>query len=167
MTVTASMTPSAEQIKRWLESVVDDPRARRRVLIRGSLELKDRYIVYPKAGKWNSAPGTKGNNVWYQRKFGTRYLRKDGTFGGRNTSENLQVSWQHSISADDYKASVFTDVSYAPYLYAPLTAPKPHQVYWAALHGWQDVDEIAENYAPRFVEIVSDEIDAQLRKPIE
>jgi hypothetical protein len=155
------MTPNAAQIKKWLESVVDDPQARRRVLLRGSLELKDRYIVYPTAGKWNSAPGTKGNNKWYQRKFGSRYLRKDGTTGGRNTSQNLQTSWQSQLAADDYFISTFTAVTYAPYLYDPA-----QRVGWAAGHGWQDVNEIAENYAPRLVEIVGEEIDKQIAKPI-
>ena len=166
MTVETVMSPNAEQIKKWLESVVDDPESRRRVLLKGSLELKDRYIVYPAAGRWNSAPGTKGNNVWYQRKFGPRYLRKDGTTGGRNTSENLQISWKSQLAADAYSVSTFTDVSYAPYLYIPKSIPKPHQVYWAAGHGWQDVDEIAEKYAPRLLEIVGEEIDRQAAKPI-
>ncbi len=163
----ASLTPSADKIKKWLESVIDNPQARRRVLIRGSLELKDRYIVYPKAGRWNSAPGTKGNNRWYQRKFGARYLRKNGTFGGSNTSENLQTSWQYTIGADNYSASVFTPVSYAPFLYVPRSDPKPNQVYWANEHGWQDTNEIAEAFTPRFAELVEEEIDKQIRKPIE
>jgi hypothetical protein len=162
----AAMTPNADKIRKWLEAVIDDPASRRRVLIRGSLELKDRYIVYPKEGPWNRYPGAKprtdGKAIWYQRKFGPRYMRKDGTTGGRNTSQNLQVSWNYEIGADDYSSSVFTPVTYAPYLFDP-----EKRVGWAAAHGWQDVNEIAENYAPRFVQIVEDEIDNQIAKPIE
>lgn len=161
MTVEATLVPNAAQIKRWLESVVDDPEARRRVLIRASLELQDRYIVYPAAGVWNRALGTCGNNKWYQRKFGPRYLRMDGTFGGRNTSENLQTSWRNTIADDAYSASTSTGVSYAPYLYDP-----DKRVHWAQAHGWQTVDEIADNYAPRFAELVGEAIDEQARKPI-
>jgi hypothetical protein len=155
------MSPNAAQIKKWLESVVDDPQARRRVLLRGSLELRDRYIVYPAAGPWNRDPGTKGNHRWYQRKFGARYKRKDGTTGGRNTSQNLQTSWKSQLADDDYSVSTFTEVTYAPYLYDPA-----QRVGWAAEHGWQDVNQIAENYAPRFVELVGEEIDKQAAKPI-
>ena len=159
---TATLKPSADAIRKWLEDVINDPDSRRRVLIRAALELKDRYIVYPPAGPWNRQPGTKGDDRWYQRKFGPRHLGKNGIPTGPNTSENLQTSWRHEINADAYSASVFTDVTYAPYLYDP-----ERRVNWAASHGWQDTSEIAENFMPRFEQLVSDEIDAQIERPIE
>jgi hypothetical protein len=155
--------PDIEKIRKWINEVINDPNSRRRILIRGTLELADRARAYPPEGIWNRAPGTKGNNVWYQRQFGTRYMRKNGTFGGKNTSQKLQKNWFTEIQKEDeFSASVYTEVTYAPYLYDPA-----QRVGWAASHGWQTVDEIADNYAPRFVEIVSDEIDAQIAKPID
>lgn len=159
---TATLKPSADAIRKWLEDVINDPDSRRRVLIRAALELKDRYIVYPPAGPWNREPGVNNSKHWYQRKFGSRWRKMDGTIGGNNTSQDLQVSWRHEINADAYSASVFTDVTYAPYLYDP-----EQRVHWAASHGWEDTNEIADNFMPRFEELVSDEIDAQIERQIE
>ena len=170
--MTVTMKPSAEAIRKWLQSVINDPDSRRRVLNKAALNLKTMVQVYPAAGPWNSAPGTRGDNVWYQRGFGTRRLGVGGTVGqggykssgltGRNTSQRLQKSWQDEVSTDATSASVFTGVTYAPYLYDP-----EKRVNWAASHGWQDTSEIAENFIPRFEQLVSDEIDAQIERPID
>jgi hypothetical protein len=115
--------------------------------------------VYPPEGPWNYAPGVSKFG-WYQRNFGPRRLRKDGTIWGKNTSKELQKSWRTEIQVKDaYSASVYTEVSYAPYLFDP-----EQRVSWAALHGWQTVDQIAEDYTPRFEEIVLAEIDSQIAK---
>lgn len=144
-----------------LKKVIDDPQSRRRVLLRAVLELKDRAAAYPVSGAWNSAPGTRGDNRWYQRGYGSRWLRNDGTYGGQNTSQRLQQSWQTEVQrTDEFTASAFTDVTYAPYL---LDEEKP-RVRWAASHGWQSLDEIERDYTPRFEKIALDEIDSQIDK---
>jgi pilus assembly protein Flp/PilA len=162
MSETISMHPDYQSIKKWLESVIDDPGARKRVLIRATLELKDRAAAYPPAGPWNREPGTRGNGIWYQRQFGPRWRMENGALGGLNTSERLQKSWKTEISQDAYDASVFTPVTYAPKL-----MDEAQREPWAAKHGWQTVDEIALDYAPRFVDLVEETIDEQARKPIE
>jgi hypothetical protein len=164
------MTPSSEQLQKWINSfILKDPASVKRVLIQGTLELADRARVYPTAGPWNSYPGTKGNGVWYERGVGTRYARKGAAIGGKpffkgfgagKPSEQLQKNWNTEIQTKDaYSASVYTEVTYAPYLFDP-----EQRVSWAALHGWQDVDQIAEDYTPRFEEIVLAEIDSQIAK---
>lgn len=160
MTKAVEIKPDFAQVRKWLESVINDPDTRRRVLIRASLELTDRARAYPPAGPWNSAPGINGRG-WYQRQFGPRWLRRDGTTGGRNTSERLQKNWRTEISNDVYSASVYTPVSYAPFLYDPA-----QRASWAAAHGWATIDQIANDYTPRFLELVGDEIDKQIAKPI-
>ena len=161
MAKTLVIEPSLKEIMARVKKVIDDPAARRRVLLRAVLELKDLAAAYPVAGRWNSAPGTKGDNRWYQRGFGSRWLRKDGTFGGSNTSQRLQQSWNTEVQRqDEFTASAFTDVTYAPYL---LDEKKP-RVNWAQSHGWQSLDEIQEDYAPRFERAVLDEVDDQINK---
>ena len=161
MAKTLVIEPSLKEIMARVKKVIDDPAARRRVLLRAVLELKDLAAAYPVAGRWNSAPGTKGDNRWYQRGFGSRWLRKDGTFGGSNTSQRLQQSWNTEVQRqDEFTASAFTDVTYAPYL---LDEEKP-RVNWAQSHGWQSLDEIQEDYAPRFERAVLDEVDDQINK---
>jgi len=161
MAKTLVIEPSLKEIMARVKKVIDDPASRRRVLLRAVLELKDLAAAYPVAGRWNSAPGTKGDNRWYQRGFGSRWLRKDGTFGGSNTSQRLQQSWNTEVQRqDEFTASAFTDVTYAPYL---LDEEKP-RVNWAQSHGWQSLDEIQEDYAPRFERAVLDEVDDQINK---
>ena len=133
MAKTLVIEPSLKEIMARVKKVIDDPASRRRVLLRAVLELKDLAAAYPVAGRWNSAPGTKGDNRWYQRGYGSRWLRKDGTFGGSNTSQRLQQSWNTEVQRqDEFTASAFTDVTYAPYL---LDEEKP-RVNWAQSHGW-------------------------------
>lgn len=161
MAKTLVIEPSLKEIMARVKKVIDDPASRRRVLLRAVLELKDLAAAYPVAGRWNSAPGTKGDNRWYQRGFGSRWLRKDGTFGGSNTSQRLQQSWNTEVQRqDEFTASAFTDVTYAPYL---LDEEKP-RVNWAQSHGWQSLDEIQEDYAPHFERAVLDEVDDQINK---
>ena len=161
MAKTLVIEPSLKEIMARVKKVIDDPASRRRVLLRAVLELKDLAAAYPVAGRWNSAPGTKGDDRWYQRGYGSRWLRKDGTFGGSNTSQRLQQSWNTEVQRqDEFTASAFTDVTYAPYL---LDEEKP-RVNWAQSHGWQSLDEIQEDYAPRFERAVLDEVDDQINK---
>jgi len=160
MSKTLKIVPNIKEIVSRIKAVIDDPASRRRVLMRAVLELKDLAAAYPVEGAWNRAPGTKGNNVWYQRQYGTRYKRKDGTIGGRNTSQRLQKNWFTEVQRKDkFTASAFTNVTYAPFL-----LDMDRRVHWAAGHGWQSLDEIETDYMPRFEKIVLDEIDKQVEK---
>ncbi len=164
MTTTMTLHPSVNEIRKWLDKVINDPESRRRVLLRAALEISDNRYLYPAPGPWNFEPGNPNNKrkgVWYQRNVGTRYRKKDDTFGGINNSERLQKSWSKEISSDIYSISVFTDVTYAPYLFDPAI-----RVNWAKSHGWKTLDEIDEEYSPRFMKIVEEEIDRNVAKPI-
>lgn len=160
MAKTVTIKPTFKEIKTKILALITDKDARRRVLTRAVLELKDLAAAYPVEGAWNKAPGTRGNNRWYQRQFGTRWKRADGTLGGINNSQRLQKSWQTEIQRrDEFSAAAFTDVTYAPFL---LDDTK--RVHWANSHGWQTLDEIEEEYTPRFEKIILDEIDKQIDK---
>jgi len=157
---TLKISPSLDGVLKRIKEVITDKQSRRRLLLRAVLELKDLTAAYPVAGAWNSAPGAKGDGQWYQRNFGTRYSRKDGTTGGRNTSQKLQKNWRTEIQRkDEFSASVFTEVTYAPFLLDPTK-----RVHWAAGHGWQSLDEIEKDYMPRFEKLALEEIDKQIKK---
>lgn len=59
-------------------------------------------------------PNPANPNRWYQRGFGSRWRRKDGSLGGRRSSEQLGQSW--AVKADSEGAVVGTKVSYAPWV---------------------------------------------------
>jgi len=85
-----------------------------RTLVRiAAHEVGDRAAAYPPEGPWNR-PKDEPGKTWYQRHFGPRWRRVDGSIGGRNTSEQMQKRWRRRI--DELRARVWNDVSYAPYL---------------------------------------------------
>jgi len=137
----------SEKLQKIIDSLAS-PTVKRAILARAAQELLDRAAVYPEEGAWNSPSRQR----WYQRHFGTRYRRKDGVVTGRNTSERLQKSWQ--IEDNETSASIWTAVSYAPFLY-----DQSQRASWAAEHGWLTGDEILEEYYPRFEAVVLEEID--------
>jgi hypothetical protein len=143
--------PVTEQLQKIIDGIIS-PETRRKIIIRAAAELHDRAAVYPEAGAWNSAPGTRGDNHWYQRLYGARWKRKNDTLGGRNTSQQLQKSWR--IEAQGETASVFTEATYAPHL-----MDATQRVYWAERHGWQTTDEIVDDYLPRLEKIALEELD--------
>jgi hypothetical protein len=160
MSKTLTIQPTFRELLKRITDAIDNPKTRNRLLIRAVLELKDLAAGYPVAGKWNRAPGTRGDNVWYQRGFGTRWLKQDGTYGGNNTSKNLQQSWRTEVQKrDEFSASAFTEVNYAPFLLDP-----EKRVRWAERHGWQSLDEIEKEYTPRFEKLILDEVDKQIEE---
>lgn len=158
MTKTVIITPPISDIIKKIVAVIADPASRRRLLTLAVLELKDLAAGYPVAGAWNSAPGSRGDGRWYQRGYGSRWFRNDGSIGGNDTSQRLQESWR-TEQRDEFTAAAFTEVTYAPYL-----LNKDERVHWAASHGWKSLGEIEEEYAPRFEKLALDEIDNQIGK---
>lgn len=58
------------------------------------------------------------------------------------------------MKRDEFTASAFTEVTYAPFL---LDDDK--RVSWAAVHGWQSLTDIEAEYMDRFEELALDELD--------
>ncbi len=56
-----------------------------------ALEVQGRIAPYPPATEANSPGNATGK--WYERGYGPRWLRKDGSVGGRKTSEMLGRRW--------------------------------------------------------------------------
>jgi hypothetical protein len=160
MTAAVKIVPDFKELAQYIQKILDDPQARARLLRLASLELADRVRVYPPQGLWNYEPGAQGNGVWYQRQFGSRWRRKNGTLNGRNTSQKLQKNWKVE-RVDAFNTSVYTEVTYAPYLFDPAK-----RASWADSHGWKTLDEIADDYSPRFVELAGEMIDEIASKPI-
>lgn len=159
MAKTLTITPTLAEMTKSIQDVIDNPEMRNRIFIRAVVELKDRASVYPPEGAWNREPGTRGDNIWYQRLYGPRWRSKKG-LGGRNTSERFQHSWKTEVQRQDtFTAGAFTEVTYAPYLLDPV-----RKVSWADEHGWSDLDTIKADYQPRFVAMILEEIDKAIGK---
>lgn len=149
--------PPIDQVILRIKAVIEDAASRARVLAKAGKELAALAAVYPIEGGYNREPGTNKWGTWYQRGFGTRWRNKSGFLTGNNNSQDLQKSWQ--VEQRDFSASIYTYVTYAPFLLDP-----DNRVSWAAPHGWETDQEIADGFAPRFEEIALDEIDKQIEK---
>ena len=155
MTSTVTIKPPLDETIKKLIEQLSDPKRRNKILIRAAAELKDRAAVYPEQGVYNFP---RKGKAWYLRSRGSRWYRKDGSIGGRDTSQQLQNNWKLEVK-DEFTASVYTDVTYAPYL---LDAAQ--RINWAESHGWKTTDKIAEDYAPRFEEIILEELDKDIKE---
>ena len=159
------MTTSFKEILKDITAIVSDPAMRQRILDKAGKALAALVSAYPPEGPWNKNPGTRGDGRWYQRGFGSRWMRKGGSIGGtpyfsgiggNNNSQELQKSWKIE-KRDEFTAAVFTNVTYAPFLFDP-----DRRVSWANGHGWKDLDEFENGFAPIFEEIVIKEIDGKI-----
>ena len=85
--------------------------------------IRDEIAKYPPATIANSPSNPRGR--WYQRGYGPRWARRDGSVGGRKTSEQLGQSW--TTRQKDMGAIVGTKVSYAPFVQAANQQASFHQ----------------------------------------
>jgi len=115
-----------------------------RVLGRVGQHVKVKMAVYPPQGEWKTPKQFPGR--WYQRGFGPRWARKDGSIGGANTSENLQHQWKVQLAPRT--VTIENEVSYAAYV-----QDADEQADFHKAHGWQtDQDVIDELERNRYVE---------------
>jgi hypothetical protein len=64
-----------------------------------------------------AAPSYTGRKRWYERGYGQRWLRKDGTKGGIKTSQFLNRSWAVEPDTVTNGALVTNKATYSPWLH--------------------------------------------------
>jgi len=98
-------------------------------------------------------------NHWYERGYGSKWRRKDGSVGARATSEQLGPSW--GVETKDDGAVVGTRVSYAPYVQS-----EEEQTGWHQGTGWiteaQAVQKVEQSGVIQ--EIVADAVVKELNE---
>jgi hypothetical protein len=130
-----------------------------RVIREAAKDIKALMAAYPPEGPWNR-PGPYPKR-WYQRHKGPRWARKEGGFGGRDTSEKLQKSWRHQSRG--LYAKIYTNVTYAPFVVS-----KEKQAWFHKRHGWHtDVDVVDEFKREKLDRRIELEVEKELKKTIE
>ena len=86
--------------------------------------LKATVSEYPGASVANQP-----NHRWYERGYGPRWSRKDGSIGGRKTSEMLNRSW--GIARKSWGAIVGSRASYSPVVHSHKEQARSHRA-----RGW-------------------------------
>jgi hypothetical protein len=64
-------------------------RGAKRGLRAGAVHIKGKIAIYPNSSEAN----TPGQRRWYERGWGAKWTRKDGSIGGRKSSETLGRRW--------------------------------------------------------------------------
>ena len=97
-----------------------------RRIMRGLKAMMGGAVELLRSGLADYPPTTAGNqprtfqsgaqNTWYERGFGSKWARKDGSVGTAETSETLGRSWTTEVKgyAAGVRGIVGTKVSYAP-----------------------------------------------------
>lgn len=109
-------------------------------LLRAAAEdVKGTVARYPPATEANAPRGWRpgGNNRWYERGFGPRWVRKDGSVGGRQTSQTLGRRWTTRVG--DTWALIGNAASYAPYVH-----DADRQAWFHKRRGWPTIQDAGE-----------------------
>ena len=80
---------------------------------------------------WFVIGGGKRGNRWYERGYGTKWLRKDGSVGGRKTSQVLNRQWNVQRHGD-IGAVLNNKASYGLYVHGA-----DQQASFHAAHNWR------------------------------
>lgn len=97
-------------------------------------EAEGRIAAYP------TQPKPKHPNRYYQRGYGMRYRRADGSLVGKKTSESLGKRW--SVRRRGLGAVLANSASYGPYVHR-FGPGKPKQTQQHAQTGWRTDESVA------------------------
>lgn len=103
-----------DRLRRKMEKY---PEGAREGLRAGAAHLMSRVKVYPpstianKPKQWKSG----GDNSWYQRGWGSKWVVKSGEVHGYKTSEKLDTRWDLRVEA--LRATIVNNASYAPFVH--------------------------------------------------
>ena len=98
-----------------------------------------------------NTPGRAGG--WYERGYGPKWLRKDGTWGGRKTSERLREQWAVTSKNRGLTWIIGNSVSYAKYVHGD------EQAGFHAARGWKTIYDVARDESDTVLKFVKDRVD--------
>ena len=114
------------------------------------LHVQGKINVYPAATEANSPGNPTGK--WYERGFGSKWQRKDGSIGGRKTSETLGRKWTVD-QPDSFSVVIGNNVSYGPWVQDP-----EKQTSFHAEHGWKTTAQVAKEETHAVMDFIRKEI---------
>ncbi len=121
------------------------------ILRAAALSIKNEVATYPRSTLANSPLA----RTWYERGFGPRWMRRDGSIGGSRTSETLGRRWTTRVSSNE--ARIGNNASYAPFVQG-----RDQQAAFHARRGWKTLEDVGEKEAQRVIR----QIEAAIRRAI-
>lgn len=119
-------------------------------------------IVHVESIAKNYPPTTNANTPkadkpWYERGYGTKWRRGDGSIGGRATSEQLGDRWTNRVESAT-RAKTENPVSYGDYVMGQ------EQSSVLAKIGWKTTDTIAEETTAEVLKTIQGAVDRELAR---
>jgi hypothetical protein len=121
------------------------------VMTAAASDLKSWVAEYPPAG------ASEGDR-WYERGYGPRWRRKDGSVGGRRTSQTLGRRWTIEVMDQGMAARIGNNVTYGPYVQDEEQQNRVHKA-----RGWRTVQGAVKEKGPEIVRKIKAAIDRLLR----
>lgn len=115
-------------------------------MLAGATHMKSRVDRYPPASEANNP----SNQRWYERGYGPHWRRRDGSMGGRKTSEMLNREWTVATRGPS-EVVLGTNVSYSPYV-----MDADHQAWFHKARGWKTIQQVAKDETPTVIKFISD-----------
>jgi hypothetical protein len=143
-----------EPLLRKLKSI-DDLKPVKAAIKAAALHIKGKIAVYPSSSIANSE--TQGR--WYERGYGPKWRRKDGSVGGRKTSETLGRRWTIQIKNSGLTAIVGNNTSYGPYVQSAEKQAKFH-----GLRDWKTDEQVLDEERDTVTNFVLGYIQRELDK---
>ncbi len=112
--------------------------------------VKGKIDKYPQSTEANEPRSfvSGGKNSWYERGYGPRWARKDGSVGGRKTSKDMGRQW--GVKASHAQVIIGNNVAYAPFVH-----DEDEQASFHKRRGWKTIQQVAKEEEPtvrRFIE---------------
>jgi len=118
----------------------------------GATHIKGKIAKYPPATSANSPSQRR----WYERGYGPRWRRIDGSLGGRKTSETLGRKWTIGERDGGLTWIVGNNVTYGPFVQGDKQAAFHRE------RGWKTTDQVAEEEADTVNKFVQEHIEKAL-----
>ena len=119
----------------------------RPALMAGALHIKGKIAKYPPHSIANSPGNPTGK--WYERGYGPRWSRKDGSMGGRKTSETLGRKWTTAERNAGLTQVLGNNASYAPYVH-----DAEEQAGFHGDRGWLTDEEVLRNEGDKVLQFI-------------
>lgn len=131
----------------------------KRGLAAGALHIKGIVSQYPPATEANSSTMDR----WYQRGYGPRWRRRDGTIGGRKTSEALGRKWATESRNAGLTQVIGNNTSYGPWVQAAEKAGgKGPQASFHRQRGWKTDEDVINQEGATVLAFVKREVEKDI-----
>lgn len=115
-------------------------------MMAGATHFKGRIDKYPPSSDANNP----ANRHWYERGYGSRWRRRDGSMGGKKTSEMLNRKWTVARRGQ-LEVVLGNNVSYSPYVHDEERQPRFHKA-----RNWPTIQGVAREETPIVVKFIED-----------